>query len=79
MAMSDDDLLSQIKHEEGQALGYFTGDLSREREKALDYYQGNPDVTAPEGRSTSSRPTCAMRWTGCCRICSTCSSRPMTW
>lgn len=52
MAMSDDDLVSQISAEEGRALGYLAGDLSREREKALDYYHGNlSDVKAAEGRS----------------------------
>lgn len=50
--LSDKDLLAHIDAEEGQALGYQSGDLSRERQKALDYYNGFlPDVQAAEGRS----------------------------
>lgn len=49
--MSDDDLVSWIENEEGQSLGFHSGDLSRERELALDYYHGKLDVQAPEGRS----------------------------
>jgi hypothetical protein len=51
--MSDDDLVSQIESEESQALGYFSGDLSRERERALEYYHGTLEskYAAPEGRS----------------------------
>src|SRR5688572_9451748 len=49
--MSDADLVSWIENEEGQALGFQSGDLSRERELALDYYHGKIDVAAPEGRS----------------------------
>src|SRR5678816_3026193 len=49
--MSDDDLVSWIENEEGQALGFHAGDLSREREMALNYYHGQIEVQAPEGRS----------------------------
>jgi hypothetical protein len=49
--MSDDDLVSWIENEESQALGFHSGDLSRERELALDYYHGKIEVQAPEGRS----------------------------
>jgi len=49
--MSDKDLVAWIENEEGQALGFHSGDLSRERELALDYYHGKLDVQAPEGRS----------------------------
>lgn len=49
--MSDDELVGWIENEEGQALGFHSGDLSRERELALDYYHGKLDVVAPEGRS----------------------------
>lgn len=49
--MTDADLLSHISAEETRALGYMAGDLSREREKALDYYHGNLDVAPAEGRS----------------------------
>lgn len=49
--MNDNELVSWIENEEGQALGFHVGDLSRERELALDYYHGKVDVVAPEGRS----------------------------
>jgi hypothetical protein len=49
--MSDADLVSWIDNEEGQALGFHAGDLSREREMALNYYHGQIEVQAPEGRS----------------------------
>jgi hypothetical protein len=51
--MTDGDLKSLISQEETQALGYHAGDLSREREKSLDYYHGLlSDVAAPPtGRS----------------------------
>ena len=49
--MTDSELVSWIENEEGQALGFHSGDLSRERELALDYYHGKLDVQAPEGRS----------------------------
>jgi hypothetical protein len=49
--MTDAELVSWIENEEGQALGFHSGDLSRERELALDYYHGKIDVQAPEGRS----------------------------
>jgi hypothetical protein len=39
--MSDADLRRSSRQEETQALGYHAGDLSREREKSLDYYHGN--------------------------------------
>ena len=49
--MNEEELKTQIANEERQALGYFTGDLSFERERALEYYNGKLDVAAPEGRS----------------------------
>lgn len=49
--MTDDELVSWIENEEGQALGFHVGDLSRERELALDYYHGKIEIAAPEGRS----------------------------
>jgi hypothetical protein len=49
--MTDDDLKAIVEAEESAALGYYYGDLSREREKALQYYNGALDVAAPEGRS----------------------------
>jgi len=49
--MSDADLVSWIESEESQSLGFHSGDLSKERELALDYYHGKLDVQAPEGRS----------------------------
>jgi hypothetical protein len=49
--MSDDDLVAWMENEEGQALGFHSGDLSREREMALDYYHGKIEVQAAEGRS----------------------------
>jgi hypothetical protein len=51
--MNDDELIRQIESEETQALGYFSGDLSRERERGIEYYHGTLEqkFAAPEGRS----------------------------
>jgi hypothetical protein len=49
--MTDEELRAIVEAEESAALGYSYGDLSREREKALEYYNGKLDVGAPEGRS----------------------------
>jgi len=49
--MTEDELKAIVESEESAALGYYYGDLSREREKALEYYNGRLDVAAPEGRS----------------------------
>jgi hypothetical protein len=49
--VTEDELKSIVEAEESQALGYSYGDLQREREKALRYYNGEVDVVAPDGRS----------------------------
>lgn len=49
--MKKSDLLTLIKNEEFKALGQQYGELSREREKALDYYFARPFGNEVEGRS----------------------------
>lgn len=49
--MKESDLLTLITNEEHKALGQQYGELSREREKALDYYFGRPFGNEVEGRS----------------------------
>jgi hypothetical protein len=49
--MTEEELSALIANEERQALGYFSGDLAFERERAIEYYNGKLDVVAPEGRS----------------------------
>ena len=50
--MNEAELLTLIDQEERQALAYFGGSLSREREVAIEYYHGNLDIAAPAGRSS---------------------------
>lgn len=50
-AVGDADLLARINEEEREAVAYYGGSLSRERELSIEYYYGNIDVAAPEGRS----------------------------
>lgn len=49
--MDRTDLAQLIAEQERQALGYHGGDLSEERSKALDYYNGKPFGNEVEGRS----------------------------
>lgn len=50
--MTEAELLSKIESEEKAALGYFYGDLSKERSQAIEYYHGNLyDVPSTPGRS----------------------------
>ena len=51
LAMDDSELLRIIDHEEQQALGQYSGDLSNQRAKALDYYLGAKYGDEIEGRS----------------------------
>lgn len=49
--MTEDELLSLISNEERQAIGYQYGELSTERETAMDYYMGRPFGNEVEGKS----------------------------
>lgn len=49
--MDESELLGIIDNEERAALGYLTGQLAEEREKALKYYLGRPFGNEVEGRS----------------------------
>lgn len=49
--MKEQELLTLISDEENKALGQQYGELSRQREKALDYYFGRPFGNEIEGRS----------------------------
>ena len=49
--MTEDELLSLISNEERQAIGYQYGELSNERETAMDYYMGRPFGNEVEGKS----------------------------
>lgn len=50
--MTDDELLARVDAESKAALGPNTSDLSKDRERAIEYYNGKLDVNAPEGRSS---------------------------
>lgn len=56
MAMSDEALVALTDQEIKNSLGYSTGQLARDRQRALDYYYGKPvgDMAPPaiEGRSS---------------------------
>jgi hypothetical protein len=49
--LSEQEILAAIELEEAQAYGFLTGQLSEERAKALDYYNGLPFGDEEEGRS----------------------------
>lgn len=49
--MTEEDLLSLISEEERQAIGYQFGELSAEREGAMNYYMGRPFGNEEEGKS----------------------------
>ena len=49
--MDEAALLNLISEEEERSMSYFGGSLSAEREKALEFYYGNLDIQAAEGRS----------------------------
>ena len=49
--MNDDDLLALIAQEERQAVGYHYGELSNEREAAMNYYMGRPFGNEEDGKS----------------------------
>ena len=43
--MTEIELLSLVEAEEKRSLGYGNGELSADREKALDYYTPSPTAT----------------------------------
>jgi hypothetical protein len=49
--MTEQELKMLIDRKEHQALSYYGGSLSKERELAIEFYNGNLDVEAPEGTS----------------------------
>jgi len=49
--MTETELLSIIATEEQQAIGYQYGQLSSEREQAMDYYMGRAFGNEVEGKS----------------------------
>lgn len=49
--LSDDELLTILEAEESNALGYYGGEVSEQRRKALQYYYGQPFGNEVEGRS----------------------------
>lgn len=49
--MTEDELLGIVDNEERAALGYLTGELAQQREKALKYYLAEPFGNEVEGRS----------------------------
>lgn len=49
--MTEEELKTLIDRKEHQALSYYGGSLSKERELAIEYYHGNIDVPAEEGTS----------------------------
>ena len=51
MKMTESDLLALIANEERQAVGYTYGDLSAEREMAMNYYMGRSFGNEVEGKS----------------------------
>lgn len=48
---TDEEILSIIEHEERNALGYLSGELSQERADALEYYNREPRGDEVEGQS----------------------------
>lgn len=51
MSLSERELSGILDNEQRSALGFLSGELSKDREKALDYYYGRPFGTEQAGRS----------------------------
>ncbi len=49
--MTDDELVAHVEKEEGACIVHFTGLLSEQRRKAMQYYYGQPYGNEVEGRS----------------------------
>jgi len=50
--MTDDELVTLVDKELHQSVGYFSGELSEQRRKSIQYYYGQPFGNEIEGRST---------------------------